>query len=82
MFYLIQKLYVGPIRICKNGLTKNFVFAKIFAKNLCPRSLRLCQHDVSVVNDYADTMSAYIVNDYVDIMSAYIVNDYADIVSA
>ena len=42
----------------ENGFANFFVFAKIFAKNVCPRSL--CGHRVSAVNDYADTLSAYL----------------------
>ena len=34
-----------------------FVFTKIFAKNVCPRSLWLRLHNVIVVVDYIDTLS-------------------------
>ena len=36
----------------QNSFSKFFIFAKIFAKIVCPRLLR---HNVSVVVDYADT---------------------------
>ena len=36
--FFIKNLYPGPIWKGKNCFTKCFVFAKIFSKNLCPRS--------------------------------------------
>ena len=37
-FSLIKHFHLGPIGTAKNGFMKFFVFAKIFAKNMCPRS--------------------------------------------
>ena len=49
--FLLKRFDLGPIWTGENGFTHFFVFAKIFAKNMCL--------SVSVVNDYADTVSAY-----------------------
>ena len=54
-----QKLLLGTIWTGKNSFAKFFVFAKKFAKNVCPHSPCLCWHGVSVVVDFADTMSAW-----------------------
>ena len=54
----IKKNYhcqLGPI--WTNGFAIFFIFEKIFAKNVCPRSQRLCGHRVSVVKNYADIVS-------------------------
>ena len=74
IFYTFLKSKTG-----KNGFTKFFLFAKIFVKNVCPHSQQLRRHCVSVVKDYAVTVSALsrtmwthvsVVKDYVDIVSA------------
>ena len=39
----------------QDGFSIFFVLAKIFAKNVCPRSYGLRRHDVGAVFDYADT---------------------------
>ena len=35
---------MGPIETSKNDFAKFFIFAKIFANKVCPRSQRLCWH--------------------------------------
>ena len=55
--FFAQKIRPGPHM---NGFANFFVFAKIFAKNVCPRSQRLRWHGVNVVNDYADSYTIII----------------------
>ena len=65
---------------------KLFVSAKIFVKNLCPRSQRLRWHCASIVNDYVDTMSARSTTTLTTCQQSQrlrrhcvsVVNDYAD----
>ena len=59
-FLTLNKLHLGSIWIGKTSFTKIFFFSKIFAKNMCmhSHSHRLRWHNVSVVNNYVDTMSA------------------------
>ena len=45
--FFIKKLYLGPIWTGKSGFVKFFVFAKIFAKNVCLHSHLLCWHTVN-----------------------------------
>ena len=55
-FFWLKRFDLGPIWTGKNGFANFFVFAKILAKNVCPRSKR--EHPVPVVVDYADRMFA------------------------
>ena len=68
IFFGLKRFYLGPVWIGKNSFANFFVFAKIFTKNVCPHSQRLhwhpfqrshwlLWHRVSIVNDYADTVS-------------------------
>ena len=57
-FFTIFVFKVSTLWTRKNSFANFFVFAKIFAKNMCCRSQQLRWHCVSVVNDYADTVSA------------------------
>ena len=54
-FFWLKRLDLDPIWTGKNDFANFFVFAKIFAKNMCPCSQQLRRHRVSLVNDYADT---------------------------
>ena len=77
------------MRTSKNGFSKFFIFAKIFAKKcLCEVvDYAYTLHSVSVINNYTDTMSVWsitvhtscysIVVDYADTV-VRIVNNYAD----
>ena len=56
-FSLHKKTSPGP-HMNKTGFSKLFLFTLIFAKNNCLRSQLLRQHTVSVVNNYADIVSA------------------------
>ena len=55
-FFNKKKLYLGPIKTDKKGLTKMFVFAI----KVCPHGFRLRRHQALcyVLVDYADTVSA------------------------
>ena len=57
-FFLLKRFDLGPIWTGKNGFANFFVFAKIFAKNVCPRSQQIRWHRFSIFNDYADIVSA------------------------
>ena len=57
-FVLLKRFDLGPIWTGKNSFANFFVFAKIFAKNMCLRSCCLCWHCVSTDNDYANIVSA------------------------
>ena len=50
-FYLLTRFDLGPIWRGKNDFVNFFVF-------VCQRSQQLRQHRVSVVNNYADIVSA------------------------
>ena len=55
-FCFIKRLHLGGthVRTDKNS------FTKIFTKNVCPRSQRLCGHCVSIVNGYTYTQEIVI----------------------
>ena len=88
-FFIKKNLHLRPIGTGKNDFAKFFIFAKIFAKNVCPCSQRLSWYGVSVVNDYADTMSVWSTTTLTLFQHSQrlhghrvsIVNDYADTVS-
>ena len=62
LFY--HKTPPGPHMNLQHGFAKNFLFAQIFTKNVCPRSRVLSWHSfsivvayhVGIVVDYADTV--------------------------
>ena len=53
--FLLKRFNFGPIWTGENRFAKLFVFVKIFATIVCPRSHWLWWHSVGVVIDYGDT---------------------------
>ena len=60
----------------ENGFENFFVFAKIFAKNVCPHSHQLCWQGVSVVNVYTPIQCQH--GRWLCCYDARIVNSYTD----
>ena len=70
--FLLKSFDLGPIWTGKNVFANFFVFARIFAKSVCPHSQRLRQYGVSVVNKiwYFQKLGVRVVVDYADTVSA------------